>query len=178
VGTINNTTTEFRWFWAWQETTEAAWLARKSAEGLHLTRPGIFGFYKFAAGEPKQYVYRLDFRAFGKEDLNKYIEIGHKAGWEYLGQFGTWQYFRKDARITGDKEKTADKYTRIALYKRVITYLAFCFFLIAALLMIFLDQPDTSTALSVASWAFALILMFLTYAIIRLIIKIWHTGKE
>jgi hypothetical protein len=175
---MENIVTRFRWFWAWQEEAEAVWLARKSAEGLHLAGPGVFGFYRFTQGEPKEFIYRLDFRSFGKEDLQKYISIGKQAGWEYLGQFGAWQYFRKDARIAGEKEKTADKTARVALYRRIITYLASSFLLIAALLTVFLDRSDVGTALNVISWIFVVLLALLTYTIIRLVVKIWRTGKE
>jgi len=50
-----------KWFWAWQDEKEEQWLNAMSKQGYHLISPGSFGRYEFEQGEPKNYVYRLDF---------------------------------------------------------------------------------------------------------------------
>ena len=53
--------TKNRWFWAWQDDKQEAWLEAMSREGLHLQTIKAFGRYVFESGEPRTDTYRLDF---------------------------------------------------------------------------------------------------------------------
>lgn len=51
-----NTVRKFRWFWAWQDEKEEAWLSEMAAKGYHLQEPRFIGVYHFQVGDPKNAV--------------------------------------------------------------------------------------------------------------------------
>jgi len=52
-----------KWFWAWQDEQEDAWLESLSREqGLHLAAVAPFGIYTFNVGSPRAMIFRLDYR--------------------------------------------------------------------------------------------------------------------
>jgi hypothetical protein len=108
----------FRWFWAWDDDKEEAWLRGMAQKGWHFKSVALPGNYTFEQGEPRDFVYRLDYFTEKKDILN-YLQIFQDAGWEYMGEMGAWQYFRKEAipgeemDIFSDKESKAKKYQRI-----------------------------------------------------------------
>jgi hypothetical protein len=83
-----NIFTKFRWFWAWQDEKEEAWLGKMSKQGYHLSSINFPGFYSFGKGEPREYIYRLDYQTFRKKDRQEYLQLFKDAGWEYLGEMG------------------------------------------------------------------------------------------
>ena len=91
---MENTIVKHKWFWAWQDDKEEEWLSDMSKQGLHLSKPGFFGRYEFEQGEPRNYVYRMDFMTGKKDQKDTYLQMFTDAGWEHLGEFGSWQYFR------------------------------------------------------------------------------------
>ncbi len=91
---MNHTTNKFRWFWAWDDEREEAWLSQMAAQGFHLVSPNPFGYYTFCQGEPRQVAYRLDY-ATSKYNTAEYYQLFQDAGWEHVGQMGGWQYWRK-----------------------------------------------------------------------------------
>ena len=118
----SQTLQKFKWFWAWQDEEEETWLRGMSQQGWHLMSVGLPGFYSFARGEARNYVYRLDY-VNSKADFVEYVQLFQDAGWEHLGAMGGWQYFRTQA-LPG---KTPDIYTdvesKIQKYRRVLGYL-------------------------------------------------------
>lgn len=78
------------------------------------------GFYTFGKGEARHDVYQLDFFTDHKAKAD-YLQLFMDAGWEYLGEMGSWQYFRKTAlkgevlEIFSDNKSKAKKYQRILL---------------------------------------------------------------
>ncbi len=77
------------------------------------------------------------------------------AGWEYIGEMSTWQYFRKEAKHEEINEIFTDVESKVAKYKRVLTYLGF-FYIILFVIVI---SAQTIRVIN------PLILLFLTYAI-------------
>lgn len=114
---------EHRWFWAWQDDQEEKWLEEMSERGFHLMKSGIFGKYEFQKGEPKRYVYRMDFLAHHQQKKD-YLQFFEDAGWEHLGEFGSWQYFRKPAGDETSPEIFTDVRSKIQKYHRVLIFLA------------------------------------------------------
>ena len=114
-----NTISKFKWFWAWQDEKEEAWLAEMAAEGLHLVSFSIPGFYYFQQGEPGNYVYRLDFQTMKSKDRDSYLQLFADAGWEHIGDMGGWVYFRHKVNgseildIYSDWESKMGKYYRL-----------------------------------------------------------------
>lgn len=114
-----------RWFWAWQDEEEEAWLRQMALDGFHLVNPGFFGQYTFRRGEEKDVVYRLDF-IHTKMKNETYFQLFQDAGWEHVGEMGGWQYWRtvrpqgKEApQIFTDNESKAQKYRRVLLFAAI-----------------------------------------------------------
>lgn len=89
-----NTVRAIKWFWAWQDQQEEAWLRSMSQKGWHLSSVGLPGIYRFRIGEPQDYVYQLDYQTHKKRDQQNYLQLFSDAGWEHLGQMSSWNYFR------------------------------------------------------------------------------------
>jgi len=111
------TMTVHRWFWAWEDHKEEAWLESMSREGWHLRDVG-FLTYTFARGEPQEWVYRLDFRT--SKETQDYVEFLQEAGWHYVGKMSSWLYFRLPAGTGQPAELYTDAEGKIAKYQRII----------------------------------------------------------
>lgn len=117
-----------KWFWPWQDQEEEAWLEKMSHEGFHLKQPRSLGRYQFIPGRPSDYVYRLDFQdSLKNKSKDDYLQLFTETGWEYLGEMGGWQYFRKSSQTSEGSEIFTDPDTKIAKYNRYLTYLGFIF---------------------------------------------------
>jgi hypothetical protein len=112
-----DTVVKRRWFWAWQDEKEEAWLESMSREGWHLVDVGYLR-YTFERGEPQAWVYRLDFRT--SKEIPDYITFVQEAGWEYVGKMSSWLYFRLPAEEGPTAELYTDAEGKIAKYQRVI----------------------------------------------------------
>jgi hypothetical protein len=122
--------TKFKWFWAWQDEVEEQWLGKMSKKGYHLSSVGLPGFYTFTVAEPYNYSYRLDYQMFYKKDKREYLQLFLDAGWEHIGEMSAWQYFRKEARQGETHEIFTDAESKIAKYKRVLTWLGFFYIML------------------------------------------------
>lgn len=160
---------KFRWFWAWEDEKEEAWLRELAQKGWHFKSVSLPGNYIFEQGGPRDYVYRLDFFT-GHKDKANYLLIFQDAGWEYMGEAGSWQYFRKEAvngealEIYSDNESKSKKYQRIL-------------FIFVALIPIFVVNLNNlnkhpGTFYEVITFMVFCILIFFGYAIIRLGLRI------
>jgi hypothetical protein len=123
----STTCTKFRWFWAWQDHREEEWLGGMSREGWHLESFSLPGVYHFRKGEPKHYVYRLDFQTSPMKDREAYLQLFRDAGWEHMGNMAAWEYFRKEAPLGEEPEIFTDPESKIKKYQRIIGFL-FIFF--------------------------------------------------
>ena len=106
-----------RWFWAWQDHQQEAWLESMSREGWHLKDVDWIA-YTFERGEPAEYVYRLDYRP--DKDAYEFQEFVLEAGWQYIGKTTGWLYFRLPAQAGEPAELYTDPEGKIARYKRLI----------------------------------------------------------
>lgn len=81
---------------------EEAWLEYMSSMGYHLVSV-FFGFrFTFVKGEPAKYKYSLDYRK-SYELSSDYLQLFEDAGWQYIGSYLRWHYFR-----TSKCENTVD----------------------------------------------------------------------
>ena len=124
---MENKIVKHKWFWAWQDDKEEEWLSDMSKQGCHLSKPGYFGRYEFEQGEPRNYVYRLDFMTGKKDQKETYLQYFIDAGWEYLGEYGSWQYFRILAEENEKPEIYTDTVSKIQKYRRVLLLLVILF---------------------------------------------------
>ncbi|MCI0519408.1 MAG: DUF2812 domain-containing protein, partial [Chloroflexi bacterium] len=88
----------FKWFWAWDDEKEEAWLREMAVNGWRLTAPELPASYTFKKAEPQDMVYRLDFFRGGKTSHAEYLQLFLDAGWEYVGDMSGWNYFRTPAQ--------------------------------------------------------------------------------
>jgi hypothetical protein len=116
-----------RTFFAWQEEKEEKWLREMSNKGWHLNRVGFFN-YKFKKGRPVDMVYKFDFKILRKSEMDDYIMMFKDSGWEHIGNFGSWFYFRTDAKgdhgleLYSDNRSMIEKYRRLLLVLGVISF--------------------------------------------------------
>jgi len=117
-----------KWFWPWQDEQEEIWLEEMSQQGLHLKRADLFAQYEFMQGQPQNYTYRLDFQdSMKSKNKEEYLRLFTDAGWEYLGQLGGWQYFRKLTQSGEEREIFTDAETKIHKYNRFLAWFGLAF---------------------------------------------------
>lgn len=119
----NKLVSKWKWFWAWNDEQEEAWLSELSEQGLHLEGISFPGSYQFRKGEPEKYIYRLDYQSLKTKDKDSYLQLFSDAGWENVGEMGGWMYFRIRANNGEAPEIFSDLESKIGKYQRVLTYL-------------------------------------------------------
>ncbi len=115
---------KFRLFWAWEDEREEAWLREMSQQGWHLKKASLL--YTFEKGEPRDYVYRLDYTSTMKKN-DDYYSLFRDAGWEYVGEMNAWQYFRKEALGGEAPEIYTDNESKVQKYRRLMGFLVIFF---------------------------------------------------
>ena len=173
-----NAIRKIKWFWPWQDEQEEAWLRSMSQKGWHLSSVGLPCIYRFRAGEPQDYVYRLDYQALKKRDQQDYLQLFSDAGWEHLCQMSGWHYFRTEAIEGEAAEIFTDVESKVAKYKRLLIFLAFFVVIEAICVAIFTpniwgDYPYSWWGIiRVISLLVPLVMGALIYAIIKLMLRI------
>lgn len=102
-------------FFAWQEEKKEKWLREMSNEGWHLNEVGFLN-YQFVKGEPKDIIYKLDYKPFRSEKIDDYITLFEDSGWEHAGRFAGWYYFRAEANKDYNLELYSDNASKIKKY--------------------------------------------------------------
>jgi len=165
----------FRWFWAWDDEKEEAWLREMAQKGWHFQSVSLPGNYTFESGQPRDDFYRLDFFTDSKAKAN-YLQLFLDAGWDYLGEMGSWQYFRKTAsdgqilEIFSDNESKSKKYQRILLFLVV--------FLPIYINAINLVNKRSGTFFEIFTFVMFLFMILYGYAIVRLFTRINQLRKR
>lgn len=86
-----------------------------AAQGWHLSEVKLTR-YTFVAGEPKQTVYRLDYKATGESDFDEYRDLFESAGWRYVTRMQDWIYFAWDGEPAQAAEIYTDNQSKVAKY--------------------------------------------------------------
>jgi hypothetical protein len=172
---------QFHWFWAWDDENEEVWLREMAQKGWHFKSVTLPGFYFFEKGEPREDFYRLDFFTDQKAKAD-YLQLFLDAGWQYLGEMGSWQYFRKTASEGEVPEIFSDNESKIKKYQRILLFL-----MIVSLPIYFnvinLSNKHTSTFFSETFTFVMFLLMFLfmllyIYGMIRLFMRVYQLKKK
>jgi len=158
----------YKWFWAWQDEREEAWLSDMASQGYHLARLPFPGVYDFTQGDQTETVYRLDFPYVAGQEYESYLQLFEDAGWEHVGKMGGWQYFRRSVEPGETAEIFSDLDSKIKKYQRLLTYLVIFLPIWAVVLPDNLDRYSrvlgiTVTVLFTAFtllYAFAMIMIF------------------
>jgi hypothetical protein len=134
---------KFRWFWPWQDDREEAWLGNLSREGWHLSKFGFPRIYLFQKGDPKNFVYRLDYQTSRMKDREAYLQLFRDAGWEPVGKLAAWEYFRKETADGEAPEIFTDPESKIRKYRRILGTMTL---LLIALILIGLSRVFSTEA--------------------------------
>ena len=106
-------------FFPWQDREEEHWLEEMAAQGWLFEKYSFFS-YHFKSIEPAGYIYRMDFKNNGDQDLEEYKEIFAQSGWEHVQSTGGWQYLRIpreqfEVDIYSDKASQIERLRRTSL---------------------------------------------------------------
>lgn len=165
----NDTRRVWKWFWAWEDEREEAWLRHMARQGWHLSGVGVPGLYVFTYDTPRDVAYRLDFK-FRRQDWETYKQLFADAGWEFAGQTGSWVYFRKEVRSGEPDEIFTDAASKVRKYQSVM-------FAVAMMMLWFpivfnASGPDGGTAHAVYAIGKILFMLFMVYALTCLMIRV------
>ncbi len=160
---------KFRLFWAWEDEREEAWLREMSQQGCHLKEVVLPGIYTFEKGEPRDYVYRLDYTSTMKKN-DDYYSLFRDAGWEYLGEMSAWQYFRKEAVAGEAPEIYTDNESKVQKYRRLMGFLLI-FLPIIIINVINMSRIESKTAF-VLMWVNVVLLGVYVFGMIKLYLRV------
>jgi hypothetical protein len=170
-----STIKKFKWFWAWNDEKEEAYLREMALEGWHFQSVTFPGYYIFEKGEPRNDFYRLDFLSNYKDKEN-YLQLFEDAGWGHVGEYGSWQYFRKTALEGETPEIFTDNESKIKKYSRVITFLV-VIFPIYSIILINLNKAEGLFYEIVTFICFLFVILY-AYAMVMLLRRIGQLKKK
>ncbi|NWK69321.1 DUF2812 domain-containing protein [Bacillus paramycoides] len=113
-----------KFFAAWSLEKEEAFLRKMHQKGWALQKYNVM--YTFKKTEPKDVIYKADFRLDykdSKEKQKEYIEIYEMCGWKHVTSFAKWNYFCKEVEeenelpdIYSEKETRIQKLNELLLF--------------------------------------------------------------
>jgi hypothetical protein len=170
---------KFKWFWAWQDDKEEAWLNQKANKGLLLERVSFPGIYHFRQGKPGQYVYRLDFQSLRAKDRESYFQLFEDAGWEHVEDMGGWIYFRYEVSGNEIPDIYSDQESKLGKYTRLMIYLA-AFLPIMMILLPRIDRLEYlgPVALPLLEGISAIILLLYSYSMVSILRRIYQLKNQ
>ena len=115
-----------KWFCGWNDEKEEAWLRQMACSGLHLVKLAGLARYAFQTGEPQDVVYRLDYYTGRSGEYKNYLRLFQDDGWELVGDFVGWQYFRKPVENGETPEILTDNESKIRKYQNLLGVLGGC----------------------------------------------------
>ena len=170
-----NTTKEFHWFWAWEDEKEEAYLRKMALDGWHFKSVIFPGYYTFEKDEPRNDFYRLDFLSNYK-DKDNYLQLFEDSGWSHVGEYGSWQYFRKTAVEGETLEIFTDNESKQKKYGRILGFLII-FFPIYSVMLNNLNKAE-GLFYDILTFVFFLLMLLYTYAMVMLIRRISQLKKK
>ncbi|MDZ5473729.1 DUF2812 domain-containing protein [Bacillus sp. 31A1R] len=107
-------------FFAWQDEKEENWLNDMASKGWMLKGVNklTYTFIKSDIHDP--IIYKLDYRSTRNDDFEEYKGIFEDAGWEHVGMFGDWHYFKGKSSCVGQEDIYSDSSSKIEKYKNLL----------------------------------------------------------
>ena len=170
------TMNKFKWFWAWNDEKEEIWLRDMANQGWHFKAISFPGNFEFEQGKPKDFVFRLDYFNNTAKEKDGYLQLFQDGGWDHMGEYYGWQYFRKEAidgqapEIYSDNESKVTKYQRLLLYLIIFLPIYFNFFNI-------LNRSENGVIKAVTFIMFMMFILYV-YAMLRLLQRIGQLKKK
>jgi len=169
---------KFKWFWAWNDEKEEAWLEKMAGEGWHLGGLGLPGNYSFESGKPRKDVYRLDY-IIDQKDYQNYLQLFNDAGWEHIGKMAGWQYFRKPYQGDLVPEIYTDNASKAQKYQRLLIFLI----ILLPVLFISVTRPVSAGSslfdfYSILKTIMGFFLIFYAYSMLRIFLRIKQLLKK
>lgn len=115
------TRTELRAFFISEYEEEKAYLEERHRQGWRLLRAWPY-VYRFAACEPEEYVYELDFAPMGRSERERYVALCEEYGWEHVQDLTQFSYFRRKGEGTMHEDERglfSDNESRMGLAQRI-----------------------------------------------------------
>ena len=156
----------FKWFWAWQDQKEEAWLHRMAQQGSHLVRVVIPAVYEFSHGEPADMIYRLDYPDVKKDDIAVYLQLFQDAGWEHVDEGMGWYYFRKIADPESSNEILTDPESKILRFNRLLAFSIIIFCSLIATMVPLSARSSVFLAFKLLGMALLLLWVYISAAIL------------
>ncbi|MDM5239667.1 DUF2812 domain-containing protein [Bacillus cereus] len=113
-----------KFFAAWSLEKEEAFLRKMHQQGWALQKYNVM--YTFKKTEPKDVIYKADFRLDykdSKEKQKEYLDIYEMCGWKHVTSFTKWNYFCKEVEeenelpdIYSEKETRIQKLKELSLF--------------------------------------------------------------
>ncbi|KAA0774970.1 MULTISPECIES: DUF2812 domain-containing protein [Bacillus] len=114
----------FKFFAGWSLEKEEAFLREMHQQGWALQKYNVM--YTFKKTEPKDVIYKADFRLDykdSKEKQKEYIEIYEMCGWKHVTSFAKWNYFCKEVEEENElPDIYSDKETRIQKLNELLVF--------------------------------------------------------
>lgn len=163
-----------KWYSAWNFDREEKWLNEMAAQGLALIAVG-FCSYTFEQRDPGEYTVRIELleNLPSHPQSEQYIRFIEGSGAEYIGAIMRWGYFRKKKSV-GAFDLYSDYNCRIRHLNRIIALVGVFEALSLMYTALYLPQALEGGGRVIESFIgvfYAVFLVFLTYGMIRLLLK-------
>jgi hypothetical protein len=162
---------KFKWYWAWQDEKEEAWLRKMSQQGYHLVSVKPFGRYSFKFGDKMDYAYRLYYLT-NQKDRSNCLQRFQDAGWERIGEGTDWQYYRKPVENGESPEIYTDVESKLTKYKMAIAHFGIMDIIMITVVGHHIMQHYPYDWWYIVRIVFGFVVLLLTYIIARLAIRI------
>ncbi|MBE7122772.1 DUF2812 domain-containing protein [Bacillus cereus] len=117
----------FKFFTAWNLEKEEVFLRKMHQQGWALQKYNMM--YTFKKTEPKDVIYKADFRLVyrdSKEKQQEYFEIYEMSGWKRVTSFTRWNYFCKEVEEENElPDIYSEKDTKVQKMKELLQFFAF-----------------------------------------------------
>lgn len=164
---VNKYIKKFKTFFVWQHEEEEKWLREMSLKGYELVSARLF-IFTFRVCEPKDVVYKLDYRRLSRYEEDNYLTIFAESGWEHVTGCMNWFYFKNEnysddkMEIFNDEESKAEMVRRVQKLIGLVTVSELC--MLASIIRTAEESPALATF-----WG--LLMILLTYGNIKMFLK-------